>query len=162
MPRLKSPLDKGRNGASRRGCPQSIMSYAIQSHRRKYTFDTLPEAKEYAEKVFQKSGAIVAIEKIKPPTIAVFRTFQKGGDVIALFPEIPGNCSGTTCESYMHVGQHGGAYPGCITGTRPATPEEIEPLKWELESLGYSLTIRKKVTRAMDEKRRANLQSLTH
>ena len=89
------------------------------------------------------------------PTVAVFRTFGNGGEVIALFPEIPGDVHGHYCESYQHTGQHGAAYPGAIPGTRPATPEEIEPLKRELESIGYTLTIRRHVTRAMDAKRSA-------
>lgn len=88
-------------------------------------------------------------------TKTVFRTFRKGGEVIALFPELPSDVHGNYCESYMHTGQHGGAYPGANTGTRPATPEEIAPLQRELESLGYEIDTRRKVTRAMDEIRRA-------
>lgn len=87
-------------------------------------------------------------------TTVIFRTFKSNnGEVIALFPEIPSNCSGTLCESYMHTRQHGGAYPGPIIGTRPATPEEIEPLKRELEAIGYTLTTRKRATAAMDRAR---------
>ncbi len=89
-------------------------------------------------------------------TKTVFRTWRrKGGETIALFPEIPYDIHGHHCESYMHTGQHGGAYPGAITGTRPATPDEIAPLRRELESLGYEIEPRAKVTRAMDETRRA-------
>lgn len=91
------------------------------------------------------------------PVTAVFRTFRKGGEVIALFPEIPSDAYGHYCESYSRVGQHGGAYPGAINGTRPATPEEIEPLKRELEGIGYVVTVRRKITPLMHEKRRAAL-----
>lgn len=80
-------------------------------------------------------------------TLVVFRTFKKGGDVIALFPEIPGDSKGNV-SSYMHIGQHGAAsYHGVIADTRPSTPEEIEPLKTELESepYGYSLELRKRI-----------------
>lgn len=94
----------------------------------------------------------------KAPTVAIFRTFRKGGDVYALFPELPADRRGH-CECYAHVGQHGAAYPGAIAGTRPATAEEIAPLKRELESLGYILNVCRKVTSAMTRKRLENARA---
>ena len=42
-------------------------------------------------------------------TKVIFRKL-KDGDIIALFPELPGDMNPYhTCESYMHVGQHGAA-----------------------------------------------------
>jgi hypothetical protein len=89
----------------------------------------------------------------EPLTKVIFRAFKRDGEVIALFPEIPADCIGFHCESYMHTGQHGGAYPGVITGTRLATPDEKAPLMRELESIGYRLEERKRISYAMDRAR---------
>jgi len=81
-------------------------------------------------------------------TLVVFRVFRDGGDVLALFPEEPGDCSGRTCSSYQHVGQHGGAdYLVCMSMSRPARPEEYADLARELECIGYVLDIRKRASR---------------
>jgi len=74
--------------------------------------------------------------------LTIFRKFKEG-DIIALFPEIE-HCF-PMCSSYQHIGQHGGAdYHGLIQITTLATPPEYEPLKTELESIGYDLKIREK------------------
>ena len=77
-------------------------------------------------------------------TRVMFRHWPKsqGAGIIALFPDIPSDPVGRYCLSYEHVGQHGGAdYHGMIGSTRPATPGEYEPLRQELESIGYDLKI---------------------
>lgn len=89
-------------------------------------------------------------------TKVIFRKWPKreGGDVIALFPEVASSyIRSYDCESYQHIGQHGGASPDIVQWTRPATPEEYAPLKRELESIGYVLRVVKKFTRAAYEKR---------
>lgn len=75
-------------------------------------------------------------------TKVVFRKY-KDGSILALFPSTGyGLC---LIESYMHIGQHGGAdYNGCILDTKPATPAEYQELKTELESLGYNLKVIKR------------------
>lgn len=80
-------------------------------------------------------------------TPVVFRKFRDG-DVIALFPQEPGNMNPSTCGSYMHIGQHGTADAGLSDRTRLAKPEEYAPLKRELESApyGYRLKLRKRFT----------------
>lgn len=82
-------------------------------------------------------------------TTVVFRFWKdhhKGGygdGVLALFPEVSHH--GAYCDSYEHVGQHGGAdYDLCIAATRPATPAEYAALKAELEGRGYTLTVRQR------------------
>ena len=61
-------------------------------------------------------------------------------DIIALFPYI--GAGNGHCNSYEHVGQHGGAsYIGVISQTTPATPEEYKDLAEELTSFGYNLEI---------------------
>ena len=73
----------------------------------------------------------------------IFRVFRDG-DVIALFPEIATDNLGYHCQSYMHVGQHGGADPFLVKTTRLAKPDEYKDLYDELTSIGYSLKVIKK------------------
>ena len=68
----------------------------------------------------------------------IFRIFRDHGEVIALFPDLPGTNDGFTCESYQHVGQHGAADPDHIVSvTRPATPAEYAPLMRELQGAPF-------------------------
>jgi hypothetical protein len=79
---------------------------------------------------------------MKRTSVAVlFRTFLKTGDVIALFPLEPASVDGWQCDSYMHIGQHGGATTHICRRpyTRPSTPKEICNLACELRGLGYRL-----------------------
>lgn len=96
------------------------------------------------------------MERDTHKTVVVFRKFRNG-EVIALFPELPhmiGNWD--YCSSYMHVGQHGAASPHGLTWnhTSLAKPDEYAALQTELESIGYNLTVRQRVTRKMDYARR--------
>lgn len=92
-------------------------------------------------------------------TKTVYRTF-KSGDAVALFPEIPFDLNGDFCLSYQTVGQHGAASTMIVRDTRPSTPEEIEPLKRELVSLGYDdMKDYKKISYAMEKKRRETAKS---
>ncbi len=73
-------------------------------------------------------------------TLVVFRRWRDIGSIIALFPAIPSDINGHSCEAYEHVGQHGGAdYHGVIQATRPATDEEAASLAQELTRIGYKL-----------------------
>ena len=67
----------------------------------------------------------------------IYRKF-KGGEVIALFPQITAGKFGWHCESYMHTGQHGAASPDIVQCTKPATPVEYQQLHKELEQIGYN------------------------
>lgn len=75
-------------------------------------------------------------------TDVVFRKFAKGGDIIALFPELPaGHRGNVTC--YQHVGQHGAAdYSTVIDMSYPAKPTEYAALHAELIAIGYVLDVR--------------------
>lgn len=55
------------------------------------------------------------------------------GQVFAFFPN--------TMQSYSHVGQHSACILEYVKSCVPATVEQYEPLKKELESLGYNLTV---------------------
>lgn len=88
-------------------------------------------------------------------TRVIFRKFSDG-EIIALFPELPGtNNYQWDCDSYMHTGQHGSASVELPYITLPATPQEYSDLKRELESLGYDLRIAYRFTRADYEKRKS-------
>ena len=79
-------------------------------------------------------------------TKVVFRQYKIGCEVIALFPEIPGDITGFFCVSYMRCGQHGAATPYLINDTKPANLEDgaVKRLIVELTELGYDLEIIKR------------------
>lgn len=89
-----------------------------------------------------------------PPVKVIFRTFKEG-DVIALFPELPGDMDPySTCMSYQHVGQHGAASVS-LPNMRPSTPEEYAPLLDELTRvIGYNVRIGHRFSRSDFLKRR--------
>lgn len=76
-------------------------------------------------------------------TPVVFRRYNDGGDIVALFPtEAYSKLSPQYVNSYMHVGQHAaGDYAGTIGVTTPATPEQYADLKSELDNIGYNLRV---------------------
>jgi hypothetical protein len=85
----------------------------------------------------------------------IFRMFE--GDVIALFPELPGDSNPyRTCVSYQHFGQHGAAAINIARNghSYPATSEQYKPLLEELASIGYDdLVIGKRITKLDLQKR---------
>ena len=94
-------------------------------------------------------------------TKVIFRQLRgKGREVIAIFPELPGDCSGLACMSYMHIGQHAGADHGLVRYTDKAWPSAYADLAAELTDLGYNLKILRRWTFAMDETRRAALKAM--
>lgn len=86
-------------------------------------------------------------------TPVVFREWRNG-DTIALFPAEPEGRH-FSCQSYMHVGQHGAAdYRHVVSLTRPASPEAIKTLSAELSDIGYkNLVPISRVTRRIHEYR---------
>lgn len=82
------------------------------------------------------------------PTKVIFRIWpeSKGGDVIAIFPQEPANSNPDECMSYQHAGQHGACSTALCSELRLATSAEREPLKKELERLGYVLDIGLRIT----------------
>jgi len=100
------------------------------------------------------------------PTIAteivIFRRWRDNGDVIALFPEIPTDYEGHYCQSYEHVGQHGGAdFYGVVRATLPVPPEEYARLARELTLIGYRLRPMRRATRRMHERRMAEAREFS-
>ncbi len=80
------------------------------------------------------------MKQTKDVTKVIFRYWK--GDVIAIFPEIPGDMDPLNCLSYQRVGQHGTCDPSHIIKTsKAATESQYHGLKTELESIGYHLKI---------------------
>ena len=71
-----------------------------------------------------------------------------------MFQELPADLYGHYCDSYEHVGQHGGAdYWGVIQQTTPTSPAEAADLAEELTRIGYNLRPIKRASWKHHEKR---------
>lgn len=94
------------------------------------------------------------------PTVVMFRKFREG-DIIALFPYLPGTNDPGTCESYMHMGQHAPASANLSAETRAASPTEYAALKRELESAPchYRLRVCSRMPNDAYSKRAAELRA---
>jgi hypothetical protein len=88
---------------------------------------------------------------IQEKTKVIFRKFPDG-EIIALFPELPGTNSVTNCLNYMHNGQHGSGKATC-EGTKPVDKDWNGALKRELTAIGYNLTVVTRFSYQMDQKR---------
>lgn len=73
---------------------------------------------------------------MKPSLPVIFRKW-KNGDVLALFPTLPGTYyDAHTCTSYEHIGQHSSTWPAlCVAHTKRARPDEYDSLLCELRSI---------------------------
>jgi len=73
----------------------------------------------------------------------VFKIYDGGigreNDVLAIWPDVEWDRNGNL-QSYMHIGQHGGASPKLLTELPDATEEQAAPLKKELISIGYDIS----------------------
>ena len=78
------------------------------------------------------------IEVMEMVTRVIFRKFSEG-DIIALFPRIPGTLDYGSCAAYQHIGQHSSVdCQSVITYSKPAKPEEYRDLMEELVRIGYT------------------------
>lgn len=92
----------------------------------------------------------------------LFRADSEPGDnITAVFPTLPGSVGQDDMTCYAHIGQHSACSRDWLRTTRPAKPEEYAALKRELESApyGYRLKVCKRITRAMDDARRAEART---
>lgn len=93
-------------------------------------------------------------------TKVIFRKFQDGS-IIAMFPEIPAECnSWYNMQSYMHIGQHSSASPNLVYDTKLAIESEYTDLLKELESIGYTLKVCKRITLNMDTMRQQTWRNM--
>ncbi len=92
----------------------------------------------------------------------IFRWWPgEDGQVIAIFPTLPGTYDPHTCSSYMHVGQHGACDPIGLMAQTEQCPEYLyRDLKRELETLGYRLEVRKRLSRMLNARRRTALETM--
>jgi len=75
-------------------------------------------------------------------TKVIFRI--DGDEVVAVFPEDTTQSGSLGC--YAHVGQHSNCtYGWYLTKTKPASPDQYEGLKKELEQIGYVLHVQKRM-----------------
>ena len=87
-------------------------------------------------------------------TIVIFRR-DTSGECFALMPEMPADRLGNLCAAYTHIGQHCAAdYDLCIAQSDPAVPGEYANLFNELERRDYNLSIRRRASPDMHERRR--------
>jgi len=74
----------------------------------------------------------------KDDLIVYYRKFKAGGKVIAVFPEIPTTNNILYCASYSQQWKYSQSGDLKYSTTKP-TEKEIEPIRKELESIGYNL-----------------------
>ncbi|MBM3740829.1 MAG: hypothetical protein FJW39_34215 [Acidobacteria bacterium] len=97
----------------------------------------------------------------KEGTVVIFRRWRDTGSIIALFPELPSDYQGYFCDSYEHVGQHGGAdFHGVVQATRPVSIDQAEDLIAELTRIGYKLKPIKRASQRVHESRRAAARAI--
>jgi hypothetical protein len=96
------------------------------------------------------------MEKDKEKTIVIFKKDADG--LFAFFPELPGTNDPYSCTYYVHVGQHSTGDVAYMASVRRAKPEEYADLFRELESLGYNLDVRRRVSQHMNRNRIAELR----
>lgn len=77
-------------------------------------------------------------------TLVKFRIHPVSGELFAFFPQLKYGFNGyrndlKTC--YAHIGQHSACAKEYEQESRAARPNEYNPLKSELESIGYNLKI---------------------
>jgi hypothetical protein len=92
-------------------------------------------------------------------TKVIFRKFPNG-EIIALFPELPGTNDVSTCLNYMHIGQHGSG-KATLDGTKKANWLEHGDLYIELTRLGYHLKTVSRFSYQMDQKTYCSYETLT-
>lgn len=63
-------------------------------------------------------------------------------EITAYFPKEYYDTKGIFKTCYAHIGQHSACDPNYFRRCRKATPEQYAPLKEELESIGYNLTVK--------------------
>jgi hypothetical protein len=90
---------------------------------------------------------------------------DKGTEVTAIFPSLPGTRDPLTMLSYAHIGQHDAAHRDWVRyNTRPATRTEYLPLLKELTAIygrepgAVTLRVVKNRTRVHDRMRLAALK----
>lgn len=78
-------------------------------------------------------------------TTVIFRKDKLDGEIIAVFPYMV-EYKAHEVGCYVHIGQHSAcSFDYYYARTKPATSEEYADLKSELESIGYTLKVTKRI-----------------
>ncbi len=80
-------------------------------------------------------------------TPVIFKLDKGLESPVAFFPWEPGDRYNCTLLSYAHVGQHSIAHIDYARACRPATKKQYSPLLRELKAMGYTLKIRRRMSR---------------
>jgi hypothetical protein len=84
--------------------------------------------------------------KDKPIKTAVCFRREDNGDILALMPEIPHTLSPNTMACYASIGHHSWACMDYVRdSTKPATEAEYRPLLRELENIGYTVRVIRRI-----------------
>lgn len=90
-------------------------------------------------------------------TKVIFRKFPDG-EIIALFPELPGNNDPDTCLSYKRNRRYGAAYAGVDRTLKLDICATQLALFRELTLIGYNLTVVTRFSYRMNQNRIAALR----
>ena len=122
----------------------TVMEYSryLDIAQNKFGISREEARKRYGLYSIGEWNKLLGIGKINPNrhgwTRVIFRKYPDG-EIIALFPDEPWYSGYGLITSYMHDGQHSGAwYKGVIADTKPAKPSEYMPLFDELVATGYN------------------------
>ena len=128
--------------------PKYLQKYKMSIPKEKKRRDKsgINQLKKAGEKKMTQSG-LPTLQKTEvtegnePVTKVAFLINNNNGDsdLFAYFPEEIHN--GEFRTGYSHVGQHSAVHPDYAKESRPATPEEYQNLKTELEGQGYNLEV---------------------
>lgn len=129
--------------------PKYLQKYkmAIPKEKKRRDKSGINQLKKAGEKKIAQSGLPKQIksdvkENSEPLTKVMFLVNDNDSenpDVYAYFPEE--THQGIYKTAYSHVGQHSAIHPDYARESRPATPEEYQELKTELEGRGYNLEV---------------------
>jgi hypothetical protein len=128
--------------------PEAMALYAPGFNGQNYVSIFWGDADAQPVRNLTKREARTILDTTNPVTDVCFRwckdegTGRLPGECVALFPGLCGTNDPATCSMFVHNGQHGSADPMLtVRTTRPATPDQYEPLQRELEGRGYRLRL---------------------
>ena len=88
----------------------------------------------------------------------IFKKYYNG-NIVAAFPQMPGDNSHFNMQCYEHVGQHGSGAESYLSLWKPAKPHEYAELLAELKAIGYDVKIAHRFTQKDYEIRKAQLSN---
>jgi hypothetical protein len=109
----------------------------------KVTSATQSEADTWSIGLADGTRGLINADDLRIYMRTFFTTIE--GELIAMFPFEADDFNPDHCMSYMHVGQHSGAYfaywSAAWRNKKPLDPVEVAKLTKELESIGYYVEV---------------------